>query len=181
MTTTRVLLLRGVNVGGSNRLPMPEFRKMLAEQGLEQVQTYLQSGNAVFADPGIADIPGKVKVAMLDRFGFCPTLFLMDVKAYEAVLTANPFKEQGRADGTAVHLFFLNAALPKPDQAVLTAALAAGEALKITDAATYLHAPAGIARSAVAGKLAALAKPSASGRNMTSALAIAALARGMAA
>ncbi len=43
MSEVKVLLLRGVNVSGANRLPMPEFRQMLLEQGLQQIHTHLQS------------------------------------------------------------------------------------------------------------------------------------------
>lgn len=46
--TTYVALLRGVNVGGHNRVPMAELRKALADKGFGDVRTYLQSGNAVF-------------------------------------------------------------------------------------------------------------------------------------
>ena len=45
---TWVALLRGVNVGGANTLPMAEFRESLLSLGHTNVQTYIQSGNAVF-------------------------------------------------------------------------------------------------------------------------------------
>ena len=70
MTEIKVLLLRGVNVAGANRLPMPEFRQMLLEQGLAQIHTHIQSGNAVFLDNGVAQIETKIAAAMKDRFGF---------------------------------------------------------------------------------------------------------------
>ena len=43
----QIVLLRGVNVGGRNRVPMPALREALEAAGLEQVATYLQSGNVV--------------------------------------------------------------------------------------------------------------------------------------
>ena len=43
----RVALLRGVNVSGAGKLPMAEFREILAGMGFGRVQTYIQSGNAV--------------------------------------------------------------------------------------------------------------------------------------
>ena len=46
--TEFVALLRGINVGGKNILPMGEFRELLAKLGCEDVATYIQSGNAVF-------------------------------------------------------------------------------------------------------------------------------------
>ena len=47
--TRYALLLRGVNVGTKNSLPMAELRGMLEEIGCTGVRTYVQSGNAVFA------------------------------------------------------------------------------------------------------------------------------------
>ena len=47
--TRYALLLRGVNVGTKNSLPMAELRAMLTKLGCTGVQTYVQSGNAVFA------------------------------------------------------------------------------------------------------------------------------------
>jgi len=46
--TRYALLLRGVNVGTKNSLPMAELRAMLKNVGCTDVQTYVQSGNAVF-------------------------------------------------------------------------------------------------------------------------------------
>jgi uncharacterized protein (DUF1697 family) len=43
-----VALLRAVNVGGKNRVPMPALRALLEAEGLQDVVTYIQSGNAVF-------------------------------------------------------------------------------------------------------------------------------------
>ena len=56
----KILLLRGVNVSGANRLPMAEFREMLAEFGLKNVDTHIQSGNAVFHDPGVEGLTDKI-------------------------------------------------------------------------------------------------------------------------
>jgi uncharacterized protein (DUF1697 family) len=43
-----VALLRGINVGGNNKLPMGELRELLRALGCEDLATYIQSGNAVF-------------------------------------------------------------------------------------------------------------------------------------
>ena len=48
----RVLLLQGINVGGRNRLPMADQRALLTELGFKDLQTHIQSGNAVFPIPG---------------------------------------------------------------------------------------------------------------------------------
>ena len=47
-----VVLLRGVNVGKGNRVPMAEFKAMLEGLGYTSVSTVLNSGNAVFTSTG---------------------------------------------------------------------------------------------------------------------------------
>ena len=43
-----VALLRGINVGGRNKLPMADLAAMFREEGCDDVRTYIQSGNVVF-------------------------------------------------------------------------------------------------------------------------------------
>ena len=45
---THIALLRGINVGGHNSLPMNELTSILEEIGFENIKTYIQSGNVVF-------------------------------------------------------------------------------------------------------------------------------------
>ena len=176
MSGIKILLLRGVNVSGANRLPMGEFREMLTEFGLTQVDTHIQSGNAVFRDPGVADLEDKIGKAMLQRFGFKPALFVMDLAKYKAVLKANPFKAAGSVDGAKVHIVFLAAPAVKPDLAALRAFAKEGEEVALTDTAIYLHTPAGYGKSALAEKLQRYVNVPQTGRNQKSAEAILALA-----
>lgn len=176
MSEIKVLLLRGVNVAGANRLPMPEFRQMLLEQGLRRIHTHLQSGNAVYLDPGVAGVEAKITTAMKERFGFAPPMFVMGLKDYDAILAANPFKAQGAADGAAVHIWFLASPAPAAAQALASHA-ANGEKILFTDKAVYLLAPNGIGRSVLATKLESGLGMVKTARNYTSATAIAALAR----
>ncbi|HEY6605062.1 MAG TPA: DUF1697 domain-containing protein, partial [Gaiellaceae bacterium] len=44
-----IVLLRGVNIGPRNRVPMPELRELLTEAGFDDVRTYVQSGNIVLS------------------------------------------------------------------------------------------------------------------------------------
>jgi len=173
---TKILLLRGVNVAGANRLPMAEFREMLAEFGLEHVDTHVQSGNAVFVDPGVADLEDKINKAMLQRFGFKPALFVISLANYKSVLKANPYKAQGAADGDKVHIVFLAEPAKAADLPGLRAFARDGEDVTLTDAAIYLHTPAGFGKSALAEKLQRFINVSQTARNQRSAESILALA-----
>ena len=177
MTEIKVLLLRGVNVAGANRLPMPEFRQMLTEQGVSAVRTHIQSGNAVFLDPGVPDLATKIATAMKDRFGFAPTMFMMSLKEFDAVLAANPFVQQGNIDGSKVHVMFLAEPVSAVELSTIAAHATGGEMVKQSDAALYLLLPNGIGRSVLAEKLERLLKVPKTARNQTSVAAIAALAR----
>ena len=172
----KILLLRGVNVAGANRLPMPEFRAMLGDLGLRDVGTHIQSGNAVCTDPGVAELPAKIGAAMLARFGFSPALFILGLAQYRAVLAANPYRRQGIADGAKVNVFFLSGPATGTDQAAMTAIKAADEAFTLTDAALYLLAPAGIGRSVLVDKLDRFIKPPMTARNQRSCEIILAMA-----
>lgn len=175
MSEIKVMLLRGVNVGGANRLPMPEFRQMLTELGLSDVQTHIQSGNVVFKDNGLTDLEAVITAGMKDRFGFAPKMFFLTLAAFDAILAANPYRDA--ANGALVHIFFLDGQFGAADVGALSALAAQGEAITFAKTAVYLNAPLGIGRSSLADKLTNSPKVGLTARNITSANAISALAR----
>ncbi len=65
-----VALLRGINVGGKNRLPMAELRALFEAAGAREVETLIQSGNVVFAAVDASDVVRAVERAIAARFGF---------------------------------------------------------------------------------------------------------------
>lgn len=172
--TRRILLLRGVNVGGANRLPMADFRTLLAGLGLGNPRTLIASGNAVFDDPGLPDLSGQISNAIAARFGFAPDLFLYPPETFAALRAANPFAAEAAADGAKVHAFFL-AAPAQLDDAKFKA-LATTERLLLTPAALYLHAPDGIGRSKLVERLPRLLGVASTSRNWNTVEALATLA-----
>jgi len=95
MSLTRyALFLRGVNVGTKNSLPMPELRAMLEAAGCTQVETYVQSGNAVFTTKlGAATILSSLERALAARMGRPIDTTLRTGPELRAVLAANPFPD----------------------------------------------------------------------------------------
>lgn len=177
MSQVKVLLLRGVNVAGANRLPMPEFRDMLADLGVPGAQTHIQSGNAVFLDPGVAGLTDKISTAMRDRFGFSPAMFMLTLTEFMAVLAANPYAAQGGAEGDKVHVYFLAAPATDSDLMALKAVADPSESFQQKGNALYLLAPNGIGRSVLASKIDKILKVGMTARNQRSVEAIAALGK----
>lgn len=180
MPETRVLLLRGVNVSGANKLPMAAFREALSGIGLEGVATHIQSGNAVFRDPGLDDLPGRIGRQLEQGFGINPAVFLYDLPRYRAILAANPYRAVGLADGAKVHILFLEEPALGADLAGLRALAAMGEEVTLTERALYLHAPNGVGRSVLAERIPRFIKPRQTMRNQRSCEAILALAEAVA-
>jgi uncharacterized protein (DUF1697 family) len=67
-----IALLRGINVGGNRPVPMPALKALFEENGLENVSTYIQSGNVIFSsEPNSADAIREKCADMIEaRFGF---------------------------------------------------------------------------------------------------------------
>lgn len=90
--TTRILLVRAVNVGGA-KLPMAEFRELLTELGGEHVRTYIASGNAVLEVPGDADAFDRaVEEALTERYGYVREVISRSPVELDAALKAHPFE-----------------------------------------------------------------------------------------
>lgn len=145
-----VALLRGINVGGHNKLPMSEFRELLSTLGCEEVTTYIQSGNAVFKhSKSAADLSESISEAVHSKFGFRPSLMVLPAKDYTAVVAANPFPAAA-SEPKLLHVWFLGEEAVNADTKRLDKFATESEEYALTDSAFYLHAPDGIGRSKLA-------------------------------
>jgi uncharacterized protein (DUF1697 family) len=90
--TTWVLLLRAVNVGAHNKLPMAELRTLLTELGHGEVRTLLNSGNAVFTSTRKAPGPlaAEIEKGLHDRLGLSVRATLRTVPELQAALDGLP-------------------------------------------------------------------------------------------
>lgn len=161
-----VALLRGINVGGHNKLPMKALRELLEGLGLEGVETYIQSGNVVFRAPkkGAKQLGAKISQAIEAAHGFAPDVMVLDAAAFEAAAKANPFPEADAAP-KAVHLWFCRSEPKAPDLERLAALASANERYVLDGAVFYLLAPDGIGKSKLAEKVERALGVSATARN----------------
>lgn len=172
-----VALLRGVNVGGKNALPMAELREALRSLGARRVETYLQSGNAVFRRAGDAgELPRRLAEAIRARRGFTPQVLLLGREELGALLAANPFPE-AEAEPKTLHLYVLEAPPAAPDLEALRRLARPSERFRLVGRAFYLHAPEGVGRSKLAAQAERRLGVSATARNWRTMAALLALAR----
>jgi uncharacterized protein (DUF1697 family) len=143
-----VALLRGINVGGKNRLPMAELMALFRSGGCVGVASYIQSGNVVFDAPaGLAKkIPGLITEQIALKFGFTSPVVLRSREELIRTMESNPFLGEGQAEKT-LHVMFLQGTPSAEDVAGLDANRSPGDRFAARGKDVYLHLPNGVANS----------------------------------
>jgi uncharacterized protein (DUF1697 family) len=144
---TLVALLRGINVGGRNSVPMAGLRSVLEELGLEEVTTYIQSGNVLFRSQApVKSLPAQIEDAIADAFGVRPAVLLRTPAELEAVVDANPFP-----DTSKLHVVFLERKPGAKHAARLDPDRSPGDAFELVGRELYLHLGNGAGRTKLTG------------------------------
>ncbi len=142
-----VALLRGVNVGGKNRLPMADLREIFTEAGCAGVRTYIQSGNAVFeATQDLAEaVPELVTQAILERFGYETAVVVRSGEELRQIATSNPFDTSG--DPRFLHVAFLKDTPSDEAVSSLDPERSPPDEFAVRGRDVYLRYPNGVART----------------------------------
>src|SRR5512133_3355110 len=173
-----VVLLRGVNVGKGNRVPMAEFRALLEAQGFTEVRTLLNSGNAVFQSPGrSANAHAKaIGGALQERLGLSVNVVVKSSSDFLAAVAENTLAPA--ADQHSRFLVaFAQAQAAIDALAALRPIVRAPERLLIGKHAAYLHCAHGILESPVASALLGKAGRAVTTRNWATTLKLETLLR----
>lgn len=148
---THVALLRGINVGGRNKIPMAGLRAAVASLGYDGVSTYIQSGNVLFST-GQADtalIEKAIRDVISTSFGVTVGVIVLTRDELAEVISRNPYPDE--PDPRRVHVLFLRGGL---DDAVLARLSAKCEGTRDSvtaiGRALYLHTPDGFGTSELA-------------------------------
>jgi uncharacterized protein (DUF1697 family) len=154
MTTTYAALLRGINVGGSRKLPMADLRALIEGLGYDNVRTYLQSGQATFADDhGDEDsLAAELTGAIEKRFGFVVDVIVRDHAYLKAIADACPFPA-AELEAKQLHVTYFSAPVDEERFAEIDRAAYLPEEFRLGDRALYLYAPDGLGRSKLAEHL----------------------------
>jgi uncharacterized protein (DUF1697 family) len=148
MPETNLALLRGINVGGKNMLPMKDLGAMFLGAGCLNVRTYIQSGNVIFdADSDLAAlIPGIITARIAERFGHRVPVIVRSAAQCADVLRNNPFIAEGVAEESLYVMYLAEYPTPgcieklDPDRSPPDAFVLRGQEI-------YLRLPNGAARS----------------------------------
>src|SRR3974390_2475996 len=162
---SHVALLRGINVGGRNKVPMAELREVVTSLGHTGVTTYIQSGNVLFTTPerGPAKLAAPLEAAITGAFGLTSSVVVLSRDELAQILDRNPYPEE--PNPKLVHVVFLNAEPPADLLDRIKAAARARAAKGSRDTVTaigpalYLHTPDGYGTSELAQVLFRIVAP----------------------
>ena len=143
-----IALLRGINVGGRNKLPMKDLARMFEGAGCTDVRTYIQSGNVVFrADEALAGRIGGLIVATIEEeLGYQVPVVVRSAEQLERAVAGNPFAGD-EVDDKQLHVAFLAEEPKEAAVAELDPERSPPDRFEISGREIYMHLPNGVARS----------------------------------
>jgi uncharacterized protein (DUF1697 family) len=157
---SHVALLRGINVGGRNRVAMADLRDVVESCGHTDGTTYIASGNVVFTARGEDDpatLAAELERAIAARLPVRPAVVVLSRAELADVVAANPYPDE--TDPRHLHAVFHAAPLDAAGVAAVAAAERAAREKGSRDEATvvgrvvYLRTPDGLGRSELAVQL----------------------------
>ena len=161
---TYIALLRGINVGGKNRLLMKELIELLEENGFNNVKTYIQSGNVVFRNDHSSsiDISETISALIDQQFGFMPDIIVLEKAAFDLALNNNPYTAN---EGKTSHFYFCKTAVNINTEKI-EKYHSESEEYQLIDNVFYLYAPNGIGTSKLVANIEVCLGTQTTGRNL---------------
>jgi uncharacterized protein (DUF1697 family) len=144
---TYVALLRGINVGGRNKVSMAQLRTLFDSLGYTDVQTLIQSGNVVFGSRSVPKPPG-LEAAIEKEFGVPVGVMVRSGRQLQSTLAHNPFP---KAEPTSLHVGFIAKKPPATLVKQLDADRYVPDRFAIRNAEIYYLLPNGMGRSKLPG------------------------------
>ena len=148
MKDTFVALLKGINVGGRNRLAMAELKSMFQAAGCLSPRTYIQSGNVVFRSTreeahGICD---AVRAALTERLGTDIPIILRSREELARIAGDNPFPA-AEEEPRLLHVGFLSDRPTSDRISALDPSRSPPDEFAVHGREVYLYLPNGAART----------------------------------
>jgi|SRR5215813_6405461 len=177
-----VCMLRAVNVGGRNMIKMEALRELCRALKFRGVQTYVQSGNVVFACEELdgAAIEKKVAAALEKKLGFRPEVMVRTVGEMREVVKRNPFAKRKGIEPKKLLVTFLSV---EPDAEGLKTARALKpdpEEMSILGREAFIYYPNGFGKTKfVWTKVERMLKVSGTARNWNSVVKLLEMAEAM--
>ncbi|MCO6185545.1 DUF1697 domain-containing protein [Rhizobium sp. L1K21] len=175
MERTYIALLRGINVSGTNKLPMMQLKAIAEGLGLDHCHTYIQSGNLVFKADDVGGLEARLAAAIEIECGFRPPVILRSLAQWKEIIAHCPFMAEAGDAPASVHVYLLGETPQQKHLDDLTSRNFGTDRWQVGEGAVYLHLPDGVGRSKLANSIERILKVPMTGRNWQTMQAIEAL------
>src|ERR1700730_13456913 len=169
--TVVISMLRGVNVGGHNKIKMEALRALYESMKLREAQTYVQSGNVIFRtdERDIARLAERIEDEIERKFGFRPNVILRTAAEMREVIARNPFAKRRGIEPSKLLVSFLASDPGAEAREKILQIKCDPEELRIEGREVYIYFPNGIGRSKLPwARLDKMLKTPGTGRNWNS-------------
>ncbi|WP_281846892.1 DUF1697 domain-containing protein [Olleya namhaensis] len=141
-----IAFLRGINVGGHNKLPMQDLRALMDLLGFLEVKTYIQTGNIVFKsdETDIAIITSKIEAGIENSFGFKIPVLIKTPKQVALILENYPFSETEKQTS---YFALLYTKAGRNQKQLITTFSFLNEKFKLINDCVYLYSSTGYGRA----------------------------------
>jgi uncharacterized protein (DUF1697 family) len=115
---TFISILRGINVSGQKLIRMTDLKALYEDLNFTSVNTYIQSGNVIFAydqDITIKELSGKIENAILKKFGYHVPVIIRTIDEMKSIILANPFQNSSGYIPEKLYITFLEEKPPLAD------------------------------------------------------------------
>jgi uncharacterized protein (DUF1697 family) len=153
--SVHIALLRGINVGGHNKVLMSDLRDLCAALQLPGASTLLQSGNLVFQSANLtgAALEHLLEQETAERLKVSADYVVRTAAEWAKVVACNPFPAEAENDPGHLVVMFLKSAPAKKAVETLQIAIEGPEVVRCDGKQLYVYYPAGIGRSKLTGVL----------------------------
>jgi len=144
-----ISMLRGVNVGGHNKIKMDALRALYESMKLREAQTYVQSGNVIFRtdERYIARLAKRIEDGIERKLGFRPDVILRTATEMREVIARNPFAKRRGIEPSKLLVTFLGSDPGAEAREKILQIKCDPEELRIEGRELYIYFPNGIGRS----------------------------------
>jgi len=143
-----ISMLRGVNLAGHRKIPMGDLKALYESLGLRNVQTYINSGNLIFATAA-RDLPRlrkKIEDAIESRYGFRSDVILRTPAEMRQAIASNSLASRPGLDPSRLAVSFLAGDPSREAVEKVLAIEAEPEELQINGRELFIYFPNGMAR-----------------------------------
>lgn len=144
-----IALLRGINVGGKNKIKMFELKNMFESLNYKNVRTYIQSGNVIF-DNEITDtikLANSIENKINEMFGLLVKIIIRTDEEFRNIVKNNPFVNEPNIELDKLHVIFMLDKLETDAELLLSIKKEENEKYLINSREIYLYCPNGYGKT----------------------------------